>query len=159
MELPYERLTRLISEARKRQRLERPVDLMRVSGVSKSTIHRLDTGQELGETALRRISRAIGWTADSAANILAGGDPEEADPSEVPESDLEARYRRQPVTDGQLAQAFDDALYQALIIAAPDTPLSQIDRARKVAFKVLRENGIEVARRHREDESGTDEGS
>lgn len=129
---------------------------MRASGLSKSTVHRLDTGQELGESALRAVSRAVGWTADSAAKVLAGGEPTEADPAGVPESDLEARYQRRPIADGQITQVFEDALYQALLVAAPDTPLSQIDRARQAAFDVLRANGIAVARRHPEESEGTD---
>lgn len=149
---------RLISEARKRQRLERPVDLMRVSGLSKSTVHRLDAGQPLGESALRRVSRAVGWTADSAANILAGGEPTEADPPEVPESDLEARYRRQPVPEGKLVGLVEDMIYEAFIAAAPDTPLREIDKAKKAAFEVLRRNGVTVARRHPEESQGTETG-
>lgn len=156
MEQPYERLMRLIAEARKRQRLDRQIDLARVSGLSKSTIYRLERGQELGDSALRDISKAIGWTADSAERVLAGGDPANAGPVEA---DLEARYRREPITDGQLTQAFEDALYEALIVAAPDTPLSQIDKARRAAFEVLRRNGIEVARRHRDDQSGNGDGA
>jgi transcriptional regulator with XRE-family HTH domain len=154
METPYERLMQLIAEARKRQRLERQIDLARVSGLSKSTIYRLDKGQELSDSALRDVSKALGWTADSAERILAGGEPVDAEPAEAT---LEARYRREPLTDGQLTQAFEDALYEALIVAAPDTPLSQIDKARKAAFKVLRRNGIEVAHRHYDDQSGKDD--
>lgn len=151
MENPHERLLRLIAEARKRQRLERQIDLARVSGLSKSTIYRLEKERELSDSALRAISKALGWTPDSAERILAGGDPVDA---EAAEGDLEARYRRGPVTDGQLTQIFEDALYEALVVAAPDTPLSQIDKARKAAFEVLHRNGIEVARRHRDDQSG-----
>jgi len=154
METPYERLLRLIAEERKRQRLERQIDLARVSGLSKSTIYRLEKEQELSDSALRSISKAIGWTADSAQRVLAGGEPAEAEPTEA---DLESRYRREPVIDGQLTQVFEDAIYEALIVAAPDTPLSQVDKARKAAFEVLRRAGVEIARRHRDDESGNGE--
>lgn len=156
MEPSYERLMRLIAEARKRQRLERPIDLIRASGLSKTTVHRLDTGQMLGESALRAVSRAVGWTPDSAAAILAGGEPTEADPSETPEGDLENRYRREPVTDGQIVQMTEDMIYEAFIAAAPDTPLRDIDKAKKAAFEVLRRNGITVARKHPEASQGTE---
>jgi hypothetical protein len=153
MELPHERLMRLIAEERKRQRLERPVDMMRASGLSKSTVHRLDTGQPLGESALRAISKALGWTADSAEEVLAGGDPTIADP---PEESLEARYHREPLVEGALVGLVEDMIYEAFIAAAPDTPLSKIDEARRAAFEVLRRNGIEVAKKHPEASQGTD---
>lgn len=156
MEPAYERLMRLITEARKRQRLERQVDLMRASGLSKSTVHRLDTGQELGESALRAVSRAVGWTADSAATVLAGGEPVEADPAEVSESDLATRYRRESVSEGKLVGLVEDMIYEAFIAAAPDTPLREIDKAKRAAFEVLRRNGIEVAKKHPEASTGTE---
>lgn len=155
MEPAYERLMQLVTEARKRRQLERPVDLIKASGMSKTTVHRLETGQPLGESSLRKLSRALGWTPDSASDVLAGGEPTEAEVTEKPESDLEVRYRRQPVEPGLSTQVVEDMVYKVLVVAAPDTPLSKIDEARRAAFDVLRSNNIEVARRHPEESQGT----
>jgi len=154
METPYERLLRLIAEARKRQRLERQIDLARVSGLSKSTIYRLEKDQELSDSALRAISKAIGWTADSAERILAGGEPVDADPAEASEGDLATRYHREPVPEGKLVGLVEDMIYEAFIAAAPDTPLREIDKAKRAAFEVLQRNGIEVAKKHPEASQG-----
>lgn len=75
MDPHYERLRKLVAEARRRQGLERQIDLMKASGLSKSTVRRFELGEEVGEKALRDISKAVGWTADSAEAILNGGNP------------------------------------------------------------------------------------
>jgi hypothetical protein len=158
MEPSYERLMRLIAEARKRQGLERPIDLIRASGLSKSTVHRLDTGQVLGESALRAVSKAVGWTPDSAATVLAGGEPTEADPADASVENLENRYRREPLPEGEMVAIYKDMVYEALIAADPNASLKQLDAARKAAFKVLHRNGIAVALRHTEESQGTETG-
>jgi len=114
-------------------------------------VHRFEHAEPVGETSVRKISVAVGWTPESGQAVLAGGMPTYAD-----ESTLTARYRRQPVEPGLSTQIVEDMVYKALIAAAPDTPLSKIDEARRAAFDVLRSNGIEVARRHPEESQGTE---
>lgn len=119
------------------------------AGVGVNTVIRMERGEisERRGSAWGKIEAAVGWPTGYFEDFLAGRI----------DAELEARYRREPISEGDMVQAFEDALYEALVVAAPDTPLSQIDKARKAAFKVLRDNGIEVARRHLNDQSGTDD--
>lgn len=154
----YERLMRLIAEARKREGLERQIDMVRASGLSKSTISRLEQGQELGEASLRAIAKTIGWTGDSAEDVLAGGEPTIAVAAEPQsQAELERRYQRGQATDaGRPIDVVEDALYKVFMAASPGTPLAEFDRVRRQVFGVLAEAGIDVAERHDETSSGTD---
>lgn len=151
MDSRRERLVRLVAEAREARGLRQQEDLIKAAGISRSTAHRFEQGESVGESTLRKISQAVGWTPDSAQDVLAGGEPAYAS-----EADLKARYRRQPIEPGELSQLVEDMVYEAFIAAAPDTPLSKIDEARRAAFDVLRRNGIEVKLKHPRASSGTD---
>jgi len=151
MDSARERLVQLVAEAREERGLGTQDDLVKATGLSRSTVHRFEHAEPVGETSVRKISVAVGWTPESGQAVLAGGMPTYAD-----ESTLTARYRRQPVEPGLSTQIVEDMVYKALIAAAPDTPLIKIDEARRAAFEVLRSNGIEVARRHPEASQGTE---
>jgi transcriptional regulator with XRE-family HTH domain len=151
MDSARERLVRLVAEARDECGLRQQEDLVRATGLSRSTVHRFEQGEPVSETTVRKISVAVNWTPESGQAVLAGGNPTLAD-----ESALASRYRRQPVEPGLSTQIVEDMVYKALIAAAPDTPLSKIDKARRAAFEVLQSNGIRVARRHPEASQGTE---
>lgn len=154
MDSRRERLVRLVTEAREVRGLNEQQDLVRAARISRSTAHRFEQGEAVGEATLRKISQAVGWTPDSAQSVLAGGEPTYAS-----EAELKARYRRQPIEPGELSQLVEDMVYEAFIAAAPDTPLNKIDEARRAAFEVLRRNGIEVKLKHQPPSSGTDAGA
>jgi transcriptional regulator with XRE-family HTH domain len=107
---------------------------------------------ERGEFALKRgrtwpkVETALGWPGGYFDDYLAG----DAD------DDLEARYRRETVAPGKLVAIVEDMIYEAFIAAAPDTPLREIDKAKRAAFEVLHRHGIEVAKRHPEASQGTE---
>lgn len=157
----YERLMRLIAEARKQQGLERQVDLIRASGLSKSTIRRLDRGEELGENALRAITKALGWTGDSAEAVLNGGEPTPAGDPESSTAQLERRYRHTgTVTEGgRVVKIVDDMLFRVYMAGGVEATFEDFDRTRRRVFKVLEEEGIRIADRHTEAPSGTGNGA
>lgn len=160
MDTHRERLLRLATEAREELGLERQADLIKATGLSRSTVHRFEQGEVVSETALRKISQAIRWTSSSAQDVLAGGEPTPI--PEASETDqaarLEHRYRRgEPVIDGgQLVGVVDDMIYKVFMFGAPDAPFEQYDRARRRVFEVFREAGIEIAERHDGKSSGTE---
>lgn len=156
MDTHRERLLRLATEAREAHGLDRQDDFVEATGLSRSTVHRFEQGEVVSETTLRKVSQAIGWTPTSAQDVLAGGEPTLAEASE---GDLRDRYKRVTLSQEGLSQAFDHALYEAFIVAAPNASFIQIDKAVARAFEVLRADGVQVARRHRGSKSGSSEGA
>ena len=155
MDAHHERLLKLVSEARKHLGLDKQADLIKTSGLSRSTVRRFEQGESIDESSLRKISRALGWTPDSAQDVLNGGEPT---PAESGQDALEARYQnRESVMDaGRSVATVEDALYNFFMAGAPDTTLADFDRVRRRVFEVLQEEGITVAKRHDETSSGTD---
>lgn len=149
MDNPRERLLALVAEAREARGLGRQADLVKATGLSRSTVHRFEQGEPVSETALRRISEAVGWKPDSAQDVLAGGEP-------IAGTGLEDRYRRQEaMTPGLSVGVVEDMLYEAFIAGAPGAPLEDYDKAKRAAFEFLRRNGIEVKLKHPETSTGT----
>ena len=155
MDAHHERLLKLVSETRKHLGLDKQADLIKASGLSRSTVRRFEQGESIDESSLRKISRALGWAPDSAQDVLNGGEPTLAEPSQ---DGLEARYQnRESVTDaGRSVSTVEDALYNFFMAGAPDTTLADFDRVRRRVFEVLQEEGITIAKRHDETSSGTD---
>lgn len=116
--------------------------------VGVNTIIRMEAGefaQKRGRT-WSKVETALGWRGGYFDDYLAGN----------VDDDLEARYRRETVTPGKLVAVVEDMIYEAFIAAAPDTPLREIDKAKRAAFEVLRRNGIEVAKKHPKASQGTE---
>jgi transcriptional regulator with XRE-family HTH domain len=163
MDANWQRLVDLVAEARKPQGLERPAALAKATGLSKSTIHRFENDGKAGAGALRAISWAVRWTPDSAANVLAGGEPTPAtDATEPPEEttvQLEKRYeRRELVSDaGRHIGVVEDAIYELFITVRPDAPFGEYDKTRRRVLEALSDAGIDVAERNEGTSPRTDE--
>lgn len=155
MDAHHEQLLKLVSEARKRLGLDKQADLIKASGLSRSTVRRFEQGDSIDESSLRKISRALGWTPDSAQDVLNGGQPTAAGPGQ---ETLEARYQhRESVVDaGHTVATVEDALYSFFIAGQPDMTLADFDRVRRRVFGVLEEEGISVAKRHDGTSTGTE---
>lgn len=71
----------------------RQADVVRLSGVSDPTVRRIMRGDLEGRTpvTLARVSEAVGWSPDSIARILDGGEPELVS---LPGDDVLARLER-----------------------------------------------------------------
>lgn len=162
MDSRHERLLTLVAEARKSIGLDKQADLIKASGLSRSTVRRFERGESIDESSLRKLSRAVRWTPDSAQDVLDGGEPTPA--AEKPQSDpaganeAEPRYRsRETVSDaGRLIGVVEDAIYQLYVTGAPDAPFEEYDKTRRRVLDALRDAGIGVAERHDETSSGTD---
>jgi transcriptional regulator with XRE-family HTH domain len=163
MDATWRRLIDLVADAREAQGLDRPIDLAKATGLSKSTIHRFEKEGKAGAGALRAISWAVRWTPDSAANVLAGGDPTPAtDATEPPEetaAELERRYEgREVVNDaGRHIGVVEDAIYELFVTVRPDAPFGEYDKTRRRVLEALSDAGIDVAERHEEASSRTGE--
>ena len=163
MDATQRRLVDLVAKARKAQGLERPIDLAKATGLSKSTIHRFEKEGKAGAGALRAISWAVRWTPDSAVNVLAGGDPTPAPEAAEPPEELAAppepqHERREVVSDaGHLIGVVEDSIYQLFITEAPNAPFGEYDRTRRRVLEALRDAGIDVAERNEGTSSGTSE--
>jgi transcriptional regulator with XRE-family HTH domain len=160
MDTHRERLLRLATEAREERGLEKQSDLIRAAKLSRSTVHRFEQGESVSETALRKISQAIGWTPSSAQDVLAGGDPTPAPEAADAErkAQLEGRYRRGAAVNdsGHLVGVVDDMVYKVFMFGAPDAPFEEYDRARRRVFEIFREAGIDIAERRDGTSPGTE---
>lgn len=152
MDSQHERLLELVAERRKALGLDRQADLIRASGISRSTMHRFLRGESIDETSLRKISRGLKWAPDSAQDVLAGAEPKIATPDST---DLEGRYQHEVVVnEGQSVATVEDRFYKFFMASAPDTTLEEFDRIRRKVFQIFEEEGIPIARKH--DESSPD---
>lgn len=75
MDPNYERLLRLVAEAREPLGLTKQAKFIDATGLGKTTIHRFERGEPLSDATLRTISLTVGWTRDSAKAVLNGGEP------------------------------------------------------------------------------------
>lgn len=125
-------------------------DFADLAGVGVNTVIRMERGEFAQKRARTwaKVEAALNWPGGYFDDYLAGN----------VDDDLEARYRREAITPGRLAAVVEDMLYAAFIAGAPGAPLENYDKARRAAFEVLRNNGIEVARRNPEESQGTETG-
>jgi len=160
MDAHHERLLKLVTEARKGLGLDKQADLIKASGLSRSTVRRFERGESIDETSLRKISRAIGWTPDSALDVLAGGEPTPAANAADAEADAETEraWQREPTAPGDLSQLIRNVVFEAAIGLAPGASAAQIRAVEERARKLAREAGYTVARErqdaHTEEEPG-----
>jgi hypothetical protein len=118
------------------------------AGISVNTIIRMEKGvfPDRRTASWGKVEAALDWPARFFDDYLNG---------EITD-DLEERYRRgEPVIDaGRLVGIVEDAMYAAFMAGAPNASLESYDKARRAAFEVLRENGIEPALRNDEASPG-----
>lgn len=147
MDPRHERLLKLVSDARDALGLDRQADLIRASGLSRSTVRRFERGEPIDETSLRRLSRAIGWTPDSAQDVLAGGEPTLA--AAVP-TDAEARYEFEydPDAPEGVGMIVRNTVIEVIGVLAPGTPLSEVQEIEARALAAVLRRGGQPRQRH-----------
>lgn len=144
MEPHHERLLRLATQAREARGLERQTDLIKSTGLSRSTVHRFESGEAVSETALRKISQAVGWTPGSAQEVLAGGEPTPASLA-APQS-LEGDYEIE--VDPEVGTIVHNTVYEVLGVLEPNMPLSRVREIEALALEAVRRRGGIPRRRH-----------
>ncbi|MFS4103851.1 helix-turn-helix domain-containing protein [Streptomyces sp. PD-S100-1] len=82
MDRDWSRLGAKLAQARKTMGLKQPELAQRIS-VGRATIQNIEAGKPFKNItpAIRAYADAVGWTHDSVARVLAGGEPESAHPS------------------------------------------------------------------------------
>lgn len=145
MDPHYERLLKLVSEARKHRGLDKQADLIKASGLSRSTARRFERGESVDETSLRKISRAVGWTPDSAQDVLEGGEPTPA-----PAAPDSTAYYREPASEEDRVAVFRNAVFDAFVTSAPDTPISAISEIADRLLEAARAAGFGAPRRRQD---------
>lgn len=138
-----ERLLKLVGERRKELGLDRQADLIKASGLSRSTWHRFLRGEPVDETSLRKLSRGLKWDPDSAQTILAGGEP-------TPAPAAAEIYEREPVTDGERAAKFRNAVFDAFVVASPDTPAATVNEIANLLLDAAMNAGFSAPRRRQD---------
>lgn len=146
MDSHHERLLKLVAERRKDLGLDRQADLIEASGLSRSTIARFLRGESIDETSLRKLSRAIKWTPDSAQDVLEGREPTLATAAPVPA----AVYYRDPVSEEDRVAVFRSAVFDAFVTSAPDTPISAISEIADRLLEAARAAGFGAPRRRQD---------
>ena len=145
MDPQYERLLKLAAEAREARGLQRQADLIKAARLSRSTVHRFESGEVVSETALRKISQAIGWTPTSAQDVLAGGEPITASAESVPrirddEYELEV--------DPEVGTIVHNTVYEVIGVMEPDMPLSRFREIEAIALEAVLRRGGKPRKRH-----------
>ncbi|MFF8590044.1 helix-turn-helix domain-containing protein [Streptomyces sp. NPDC015220] len=81
MDRDWSRLGAKLAQARRTMGLKQPELAQRIS-VGRATIQNIEAGKSFKNItpAIRAYAEAVGWTHDSAARVLAGGEPETAQP-------------------------------------------------------------------------------
>ncbi|MFC5888533.1 helix-turn-helix transcriptional regulator [Kitasatospora sp. CM 4170] len=82
MEQDWGRLGRAVREAREAAGLSQ-VELAESAGLSRSAVQSIERGRAFGSPQLshRSVAQVLGWTPDSVALVLAGGEPARSAPS------------------------------------------------------------------------------
>ncbi|MCG6493380.1 helix-turn-helix transcriptional regulator [Kitasatospora sp. A2-31] len=82
MEQDWGRLGRAVREAREAAGLSQ-VELAELAGLSRSAVQSIERGRAFGAPQLshRSVAQVLGWTPDSIALVLAGGEPARSTPS------------------------------------------------------------------------------
>lgn len=144
------RLLELVAAAREARGLDQQADLYKAAKVSRSTAHRFESGEVVGETTLRKISQAVGWTADSAQNVLAGGEPTLA-PDRI--RDNAARYEIEEDSDApeDIGMIVRNTVIEVVGVLAPDTSLSEVREIEALALEAVLRRGRRPRQRHRQE--------
>lgn len=148
MDTHRERLLRLATEARENRGLEKQTDLVKAANLSRSTVHRFERGEVVSETALRRISQAIGWTPNSAQEVLAGGDPTLAEAEDI----ATARYEIEddPNAPEDVGMIVRNTVIEVVGVLAPNTPLSEVQEIEAQALAAVLRRGGRPRQRHQQ---------
>jgi transcriptional regulator with XRE-family HTH domain len=98
MEQDWGRLGTAVMEARKAAGLSQ-VELANEAGLSRSAVQSIERGRSFGAPQLshRSVAQVLGWTPDSVAAILAGGEPTTSTEPTKPAAVVQARF--EPVDD------------------------------------------------------------
>lgn len=140
------RLAHAIEAAREANGMTQ-VDLAEAAEVSESSVQNLEAGKERTRTppTLIKVERALGWTAGSAATVLAGGDPTKAERSTATRTPVQPEAQSdiqgsglplriiQELTDGPLLdttvmQLGSDSKMVIVVKGTPDATPEQIRR-------------------------------
>lgn len=156
MDTHNERLLKLVAEAREQRGLERQSALVKATRLSRSTVHRFESGETVSEAALRRISQAVGWTPGSAQDVLDGGEPT-LDPDAGRDADF--RYEVEEEPDAKdIGMIVRNTVIEVVGVLAPDTPLSEVQNLEALALDAVRRRGVRPRQRHHQayQRSGSD---
>lgn len=148
MDTHRERLLKLAATAREERGLERQSELIKATRLSRSTVHRFESGETVSETALRRISQALGWTPTSAQDVLAGGEPTH-DPDAVDSTRLRYEIEEKPDAE-DIGMIVRNTVIEVVGVLAPDTPLSEVKDLEALALEAVLRRGVRPQQRHRQ---------
>lgn len=114
------------------------------AGLGRSTVQKLEAGTASPEAGtLRKLDRALNWQPGSIAAVAAGGEP-----TPIPaDMRTESEWRRDEVSDDDLVGLIHRVVYEAVIVAAPDTPLSRVREIEERALDAARRAGFGPLRR------------
>lgn len=92
MTYDWARLSKALQAARKARGIGQ-VELGELVGVRRSAIQKIERGDMKKVTpTIRAIARVVGWTDDSVDRVLAGGEPELAEPKAPDEPEAEVAF-------------------------------------------------------------------
>lgn len=148
MDSRHERLLRLVSEARSALGLDKQADLIRASGLSRSTVRRFERGEPIDETSLRKLSRAIRWTPDSAQDVLAGGEPTLAPAAGPVDTDSRYEFEYDPDAPAGVGMIVRNTVLEVIGVIAPGTPLSEVQKIEARALEAVLRRGGQPRQRH-----------
>lgn len=130
----FERLAAAIVEARKAKGWSQD-DLIRESGLGRSTIQRLERGRQQvppNKATIQSLERALGWLPGSVEAVLRGGMPAEGS--------YDGKFLRVRIDNE--TEFVRDLVRKITFEVDPDTPLSRIVAAEAVAEAALRKAGL-----------------
>lgn len=133
VEHDFERLAAAIVEARKAKGWGQD-DLIRESGLGRSTIQRLEAGRQKtvpNKATAQSLERALGWLPGSVEAVLSGGMPAEGS--------YDGEFLRVRIDND--TEFVRDLVRKITFEVDADAPLSRIVAAEAVAEAVLRERG------------------
>jgi transcriptional regulator with XRE-family HTH domain len=118
-----------------------------------NTMSRLESGatRQRQSGTWSKLEAVLEWPQDFIADFLAG---------EVDEIALAGRFRRDPVPEGDVVGMIHDVMFEVFGYAAPDTPLSVIREAERIALEVAKKHGYVPALRQdpaSDDQTGEDD--
>lgn len=110
------------------------------AGVAAQTIVRIESGKPVTRSASSwpKLETVFEWPEDFISRYVAG---------EIDELALAGNLRRDPVPEGDLTGMIHDMVFEVFGFAAPDTPLSAIREAERIALEVAKKHGYVPALR------------
>lgn len=128
-----QRLGRLIQNQRDELGLSQ-AGLAKRAGVGVMTISRLESGatRQRQSGTWTKVETALGWPQGFIGDYLSGS---------ADEIVLAGNIRRDPVPEGDLTGMLHDVMFEVFGFAAPDTPLSKIREAERIALEVAKKHG------------------